>query len=69
MPLVASVMVSVEADSDDAAFIAAVNKIGEMDIWNPACHDLEINEWDVHEIVVEGNVYHGAINEAEIEED
>lgn len=58
IPLTAVVGVEVEATNEKEAL--------EVAIESATLNDIE--EWDMHEIVCEGNVYHGLINRYEIEE-
>ena len=70
IPVTMKLMVSVEAETKEEA----VEKIFEGDISLETSYDgnkfgfVDI-EWEIHEKVVEGNVYHGVINEIYVQED
>lgn len=69
MPVLLSVIVSVESDSEKEAISKAVSeadfniKLTESDL------GYELHEWNVYDRISQGNYYSGHINEAEAEEE
>lgn len=59
VPITGYAVVEVEADDEDAAIEAAVQKDLEMQ---------DIEEWEHHQYVVRGNVFYGRLNEADAEQ-
>lgn len=58
LPVSGVASIEVEADSEQAAIKAALNGEGT---------DPVLENWETHERVVEGNVYHGELDEATAE--
>jgi hypothetical protein len=58
LPITGYVVLDVEADSEDAA----IDRAFEQEITND-----HIEEWQVHQQIVTGNVFHGTMNEATAE--
>lgn len=59
IPIAGSVVVSVTAESEQAAYDAAWDKVGD--------DDAEVT-WEAHDCITEGNVLYADCNEVEIEE-
>ncbi|AGH31861.1 hypothetical protein VPIG_00003 [Vibrio phage PWH3a-P1] len=60
VPITGYIIVEVEADNEKEAIEKAFES-DELNIDN-------INEWDTHEAIVQGNVFYGIQNEIEVEE-
>ena len=59
VPIAGFIYIEVEAENEEEA----KQKAFESDA---GVRDIE--EWDMHEKIVEGNIFHGSLNEIEIEE-
>ncbi|ALA13135.1 hypothetical protein TSARBOMBA_19 [Bacillus phage TsarBomba] len=63
VPVVAKVLVEVSGVNSEQE---AIEKALAVDMTlNPSCSDttVDLEEWDTHKQVVQGNVYYGCINE------
>ena len=58
VPIVARANVSVDAESEEEAIRMALEEVTLDDI----------EEWEAHKVIVEGNFYHGNINEVRVED-
>lgn len=69
IPCTMAVCVTVEAENEEAAKDAALH---EASWWVDVSADddcaPEVLEMETHRQIVEGNIFHGAINEIEVEE-
>lgn len=72
IPCTMAVCVTVKADSEEAAIEAAFDITWSIDVAPfddaDAAAAPEVVEMETHRKIVEGNVFHGCINEVEVEE-
>jgi hypothetical protein len=68
VPVTMSIGISVDAESPEAAKAAVFEADFGFKVIGKAAKRAEINEWQMHEEIVTGNVFHGVINRMSVEE-
>lgn len=58
VPITGVINIEVDADSEEEAIDAAIS--------HPDLNLDQVDEWDAHRVVVEGNIFHGHQNRAEV---
>jgi len=67
IPLLASVTVSIEAESEKEAIEKAIGEYCDIHLKVESKVGYELEEWNVFDKITEGNFYYGHINEADAE--
>ena len=62
------VVITVDAESEKAARDAVWSTDFGLEVVGPEANRVEIQEWNMHSHVTQGNVYSGCINDIEVEE-
>lgn len=57
VPITGTVQITVEAESEEEAL---------ENLWRADMDGVEPSEWEMHRCIVQGNVFHGMQNEAEV---
>jgi len=68
LPINMSINVSVESNSEKEAIEKAIKEC-DLSLEGKSEKGYEIEEWDVYDKLIEGNVFYGSIYEAYAEED
>ena len=64
IPCTASIVVEVDAESEEAAKLAALDADFRVEVSG----DADLHEFDVHEQIVRGNVFSGVANEIQVDQ-